>query len=183
MYTPDIDFHGNDTIIIDVDDLGFTGSGGIKMHTMTINVVIQPMEDLLTLDCPMHAITGTEDTSPPTSEFSNVSVLDPDGLTWINQIWASIHLVHGDTSIERTSAQAYDIQYEAVFSDFTANIDATLSSINYLPPLDYNYQCCGVEFMILKVSRYSDFRTYSSCEIQIHISPVNDVPTILQTPK
>ncbi len=62
-YMPHMDWYGNDTITVLVNDNGFTGSGGSKEDSVTIDVQVEPQLDhpILLVDINSTWLSGLED--------------------------------------------------------------------------------------------------------------------------
>ncbi len=70
-YTPNGDYHGNDTLTVTADDKGLVGSGGVETDQKTVAITVTPVNDRPVATTDVTLGTITEDTTNPAGTAFN----------------------------------------------------------------------------------------------------------------
>jgi hypothetical protein len=173
-YTSTLNYFGPDTLTLESNDGGASGSGGAQIDNEAIDITVNPVDDppLITVPGPQ---TTAEETPLP---IAGVSLNDPDGGS--ATVTFTITSVNGTVLISDSvpgGLTAGDISGNGtgtvVLTGTEAEINATLADLNgmtYTPVLNYSGpDTITVESSIGGVVGDTDV-------INVNVTPVNDAP-------
>ena len=177
-YQPFLDFHGNDTLYIEVDDLGNYGSEA-KTHVAraSLPIVVMPIADLLRLELPRELQECDEDSGLRLQAWTirdpdifnevgdevTISILSESGTVWIDEdLNASIH--PGNTTI----------------TGYLEEVNRAFEHAIYYPAVNSNTLGRSPQVLQLVAKRGHLTATES---VFVHVRAVNDAPSILTQAK
>ncbi len=128
------DFNGNDTITVDVSDLGHNGSGGAKTDSDTVGVTVSAVND-----APVNTVPGQQTLDEGATQQLVLSVADVDAGS--SEIGASLEVVHGTLTLATTSGLS-NLTGEGTkavsFEGTVSEVNAALNGVTYAPNADFD---------------------------------------------
>jgi len=188
IYTPDLNFSGNDNLQINVDDLGNVGAGPDGTDNASIGITVNNADN----DPPVNNVPGTQNTDEETSLiFSSgngnaITVTDFDAGSSDIQVDLSVPVGEGTLTLATTAGLTSVIGNGTNAIQMTgpiSDINAAMDGLDYSPPVDFT---AGTTFTIISndLGKFvDDVMTVGTPltdtdNITININPVNDPPVI-----
>jgi hypothetical protein len=94
-YDPDSNYHGADTLDVDVDDAGHDGTGGARSDSETVAISVDSVNDL-----PVNTVPGAQTLDEDTTRELDLSVADPDA----GDLGITISVLHGTLTLAGRAA-------------------------------------------------------------------------------
>ncbi len=162
-YDPDQNYHGADTLDVDVDDAGHNGTGGAKTDSATVALTVDSVNDV-----PVNTVPGAQTLDEDTTRSMDLGVADPDA----GDLSIRISVLHGTLTLGGTgglSNLSGNGTSTVTFEGTPAEATAALTDLAYAPSRHYN----GSDTLTLK----SDDGTATDTDtVAITVSAVNDAP-------
>jgi RHS repeat-associated protein len=179
VYTPDADWPGAvssdiDTLMIAVDDLGNTGSGGALTDSATIDITVMAVNDSPQISGPS-SWTVLEDVP---SSLIGLSLSDPDIGTGSMEVTLEVQtgVLNLPTSGLSFSEGDGTDDTRVVFTGTLSDINAALAALSYTTALDD----VSSDILSVTVSDLGGTGTpgtqQSALDVSIAVTPVNDAP-------
>jgi hypothetical protein len=182
-YTPDLDFHGNDTLVVITNDLGNTGQGGPQQDVDTVDLVVVPVNDAPVNHVPLAPQTLDEDTNLTFSSGNGnpISISDVDAGS--NALQVTLVVGHGALTLSQQTdlTVSGDGTGLVTLTGTQTAINAALEGLVYTPDADFN----GNDALSVTTNDLGntgvggplqDFDTVDLVVEAVNDAPVNTVP-------
>ncbi len=188
-YKGDLNYNGNDTLQIGVNDNSQTGSGGPLTDSKTVAITVSPVDDAPVITVPAGQSVA-EDTdlvfSSGNSNLISLEDVDSDEGTGDHKLTMTLTVGKGKLTLASLTGLTFtsgDGTSDATmtFSGTKANINAALSGLVYRGDPDDN---AGISSDTLDISVNDNSQTGSggpltdTKSVTIEVGPVNDPPVI-----
>lgn len=192
-YTSDLNYNGEDALVISVDDQGNSGLGGKKETSDSVSIMVEPTNDapILSVSSVEREVYEDEDLEITGTQISDLDIQKTDGLLKI-----SLSASHGNLTLKNSGGLHFESGGSAMRNmTFTANLEDAnnaLASINYRSEPNYN----GSDELSLFVddlgytensegqgeTNFSKSLT-DSANVKIHVHALNDSPELFSPEK
>ena len=186
-YRPAASFTGDDTVHIEVGDLGFTGAGPTAGYQAAadVGVVVVAHNDAPTIEAPTSTGVSTMEDTPVA--VAGVVVDDPD--VGDDSLSVTLTVSHGTFSLGELT---YWVKFaegsgvddaSAAFTGPLADINAALAGLVYTPDADYNVRGdAAADELVVEVSDLGHNGGggdgLAQAVVPIFVAPVNDAPEL-----
>lgn len=178
-FNPTLNFNGNGTLKVDVDDLGSTGTGGNKTATGSETITVNAVNDGPTITAPA-TVTTPEDTQLVFSGANLISIADVDAGTGSLQV--TLAVLHGTISLSGTAGLTFTTgdgtnDASMTFKGTLSSINSALSGMKYNPTAAFN----GADTLSINVDDQGNTGSggakTASQNVGITVTAVADIPT------
>ncbi|MCB9931904.1 MAG: tandem-95 repeat protein [Planctomycetes bacterium] len=175
-YAPNGNYHGGDTIIFAVDDVGNFGSGGVQSDSHNVSVTVNPVNDAPAASGTI-SLTLDEDSSDTVSlSFSDVDIADGTDIAQVTLSASNgVLTLAGITGLSFTTGDG-TADASMVFTGLTADVLAALATVTYAPNADY----FGGDTIVFDVNDQGNFGSGGTLSdthnVAVTVDPVNDAP-------
>jgi hypothetical protein len=181
-YTPDGNYRGSDTLSIETDDLGNSGTGGAKSDSDTVAITVNTVND-----APVNAVPGaqtaTEDTAFVFSAANGNQIQINDVDVGSGDLEITLSVTNGTLTLAGTAGLVFSsgdgtADTSVIFRGTQADINAALATITFNPTADYN----GAAVLSITTSDLGNAGAggplTDTDTVNITINAVNDAPTV-----
>ncbi|MBN2578729.1 MAG: tandem-95 repeat protein [Pirellulales bacterium] len=126
VYRGDLNFNGQDSILVQVDDLGNTGEGGTRLVMDWIGVTVNPVNDGPVLSVP-GSQTANEDVDKP---ISGIHVTDVDAYEGTGTVRMTLSANHGVITLTTTDGLTFEPGAGDGYQDQTMTFSGLLNYVN-----------------------------------------------------
>ena len=140
VYSPAANFNGSDTLQVEIDDQGNTGSGGAKTDSDSVGLTVTAVNDAPINTLPADP-TLDEDGLSTFAGASAISIADVDA--GASPLKVTLTVSHGRLTLNGTSGLAFSAgdgtaDATMTFAGSRSDINAALNGLVYTPDADYN---------------------------------------------
>ncbi|MBD2359125.1 DUF4347 domain-containing protein [Tolypothrix sp. FACHB-123] len=185
IYQGIVNYNGLDTLTITTNDLGHSGSGGVKEKVDTVAIKINPINDPpVNADVPTRQ-TIDEDTelvfNVANNNFISISDIDVDNelnFQPVDEVQVTLSVNRGKLTLSTTTNLIVEKNQTAnvIVKGKVADINIALSGLRYLGNDNYN----GEDTLKIEINDLNNGSVlgerFATAEVPIAVNAVNDIP-------
>jgi VCBS repeat-containing protein len=180
-YLPNLDFNGADTLLVSVNDLSNTGSGGALSDSASIALAVNAVNDAPTIAVPGPQATN-EDTPLVFAAGNLISIADVDAAS--DRVQVTLNVAYGTLTLASLAGLTFVTgdgtgDRTMTFTGTLADVNAALDGLSYTPSLHYN----GPDTLQISLDDLGNTGAggplSASASVALTVNAVNDAPTLL----